>query len=131
MIEANPSDIMQHLQERTAIFLIISVLILLAVCSYLIDSTGKETFAAPFSDTLEDGTLSVLTGSVTAAANTKTGGHLMLTVNNTSVFIPDGALDEPEKAIGEKVSVIGTVQTYRGKKEIVVASPNDIAIRMQ
>ncbi|WAI00147.1 hypothetical protein [Methanogenium organophilum] len=122
---------MQHLQERTAIFLIISVLILLAVCSYLIDSTGKETFAAPFSDTLEDGTLSVLTGSVTAAANTKTGGHLMLTVNNTSVFIPDGALDEPEKAIGETVSVIGTVQTYRGKKEIVVASPNDIAIRMQ
>ena len=122
---------MLHPQERTAILLIAGVLILLAVCSFLIESTGKEPFAAPFSETLEDGTLAVLTGTVTAAANTRTGGHLMLIVNNTSVFVPDGALEEPENAIGEGVSVIGTVHTYCGKKEIIVEYPEDIAIQPQ
>ena len=128
MAEGNHSDIMLHQQERIAVLLIFGVLILLAVCSYLIESTGKETFAAPFSETLEDGTLAVLTGSVTAAANTQTGGHLRLIINNTSIFVPDGALDYPETAIGERFSVIGTVQTYNGKKEIIIECPDDITI---
>lgn len=120
-----------HKQERTAILLIIGVLILLAISTYLIEAAGKEAFAVPFSDTRDDGTLAVLTGTVTTAANTRTGGHLMLTVNNTSVFVPDGALDEPEDAVGHHLRAIGTVQTYRGEKEIIVASPDDITIREQ
>ncbi|KAF1078568.1 hypothetical protein [Methanogenium sp. MK-MG] len=122
---------MLHPQERTALLLIAGILILLAVISFLIESAGKEPFAAPFSDTLEDGSLAVLTGTVTAAANTRTGGHLMLTVNNTSVFVPDGALADPETVVGETISVIGTVQTYREKKEMIVERPEDIAIRPQ
>lgn len=128
MTEGNYCLIMLHQQERTALLLIIGVLILLAVSSFLIESTGKESFAAPFSETLEDGTLAVLSGSVTAAANTKTGGHLILGINNTSVFVPNGALDDPKTAIGEKISVTGTVQTYHGKKEMIVGCPDDITI---
>lgn len=120
-----------HHQERTAVLLITGVLVLLAISTSLIEAAGKETFATPFSETLEDGTLAVLTGSVTAAANTRTGGHLMLTVNNTSVFVPDGALEKPEDAVGTYLRVTGTVQTYRGKKEIIVASPDDMTIREQ
>ena len=122
---------MPYHQERTAVFLIFGVIILLAVSSYLIETAGKETFAAPFSETLEDDTLAVLRGTITAATNTKTGGHLMLTVNTTAVFIPDGALDDPKNAIGDHVRVIGTVQTYQGKKEILVGSPEDVVIRPQ
>lgn len=122
---------MVHPQERTAILFITSVLILIAVVSFLIESTEKETFAEPFSETLEDGTLAVLKGTVTAAANTKTGGHLMLIVNTTSVFVPDGALDDPNTSVGETVSVIGIIQTYHGKKEIFVECPDDITIRTQ
>ena len=122
---------MLHPQERTAILILTGVLILLAVMSFLIESTGKEPFATPFSETLEDGTLAVLTGSVTVAANTRTGSHLMLTVNNTSVFVPGGAMDDPETTIGERVSVIGIVQTYHEKKEIIVERPEDIIIRPQ
>ncbi|WP_062399515.1 hypothetical protein [Methanogenium cariaci] len=108
---------MLHPQERTALLLIAGILILLAGgISFLIESTGKEPFATPFSDTLKDGHLAVLTGTVTAAANTRTGGHLILTVNNTSVFVPDGALADPETVVGETVSVTGTVQTYQEKK---------------
>lgn len=50
----------------------------------------------------------------------------MLMVNNTTIFLPDGALDDPKKPIGEQVCVIGTVQTYKGNKEIIVESPDDI-----
>ena len=122
---------MLHPQERTAILILTGVLILLAMMSFLIESTGKTPFATPFSDTLEDGTLTVLTGSITAAANTRTGSHLMLTVNNTTVFIPDGARDDPETTIGEKATVIGIIQTYHEKKEILVEHPDDIIIRPQ
>jgi len=120
-----------HHQERTAVLLITGVLILLAISTYLIEAAGKETFAVPFSDTLEDGTLAVLTGTIATAANTRTGGHLMLTVNNTSIFVPDGALDDPRDAVGKYLRVTGTVQTYRGKKEIITASPDDMTIREQ
>ncbi|WFN34208.1 hypothetical protein L1S32_10215 [Methanogenium sp. S4BF] len=122
---------MLHPQERTAILILTGILIVLAGMSFVIESTGKEPFAAPFSDTLEDGTLAVLTGTVTAAANTRTGGHLMLSVDNTSVFVPDGALEDPDTVKGEVVSVIGIVQTYRGKKEIVAERPDDIVIQPQ
>ncbi|MDE4908507.1 hypothetical protein L0665_07795 [Methanogenium marinum] len=122
---------MLHPQERTAIILITGVLILLAVMSFLIESAGEEPFAIPFSETLEDGTLAVLTGSVTVAANTRTGGHLMFTINNTSVFVPGGALDEPENIIGETARVIGIVQTYREKKEIIVEHPEDVILQPQ
>ena len=120
---------MHYLQERRAVILIITVLALLAICSYCIESTEKSRFATPFSGSLEDGTLAVLTGTITAATNTRTGGHLMLTVDNTTVFVPDGALEDPKKTIGDYVHVIGTVQTYHGKKEIIVASPNDMAVQ--
>ena len=120
---------MFHPQERIAILILTGVLIILIVMSFLIESTDKESFATPFSETLEDGTLAILSGTVTAAANTRTGGHLMLTVDNISVFVPDGALEEPRTVIGGTANVIGIVQTYRGKKEIVVDCPDDIAIQ--
>ena len=122
---------MLYRQEWIAILILIGVLIVLLAMSFLIESTGKEFFATPFSETLEDGTLAVLSGTVTEAANSRTGGHLMLTVDNISVFVPDGALEDPKTVIGGTVSVIGTVQTYRGKKEIVVERPDDIAIQPQ
>ena len=53
---------MLHPQERTATLILTGVLILLAVMSFLIESAGKEQFATPFSETLEDGTLAVMTG---------------------------------------------------------------------
>lgn len=122
---------MLHPQERTATLILTGVLILLAVMSFLIESAGKEQFATPFSETLEDGTLAVMTGTVTKAANTRTGGHLMLTIDNTSVFVPNGALENPETLNGHAVSVIGTVQTYHGKKEIIIERSDDIAIHPQ
>ncbi len=122
---------MLYRQERIAILILIVVLIVLTVASFLIESTGKESFATPFSETLEDGTLAILSGTITQAANTRTGSHLMLTVDNTSVFVPDNALEDPKTVIGESAKVIGTVQTYRGKKEIMVERPDDITIRKQ
>jgi len=122
---------MLYRQERIAILILIVVLTVLTVTSFLIESTGKESFATPFSETLEDGTLAILSGTITQAANTRTGSHLMLTVDNTSVFVPDNALEDPKTVIGESAKVIGTVQTYRGKKEIMVERPDDITIRKQ
>ncbi len=34
----------------------------------------------------------------------------MLTVDNISVFVPDGALEEPRTVIEEAANMIGTVQ---------------------
>jgi DNA/RNA endonuclease YhcR with UshA esterase domain len=51
---------------------------------------------------------------------------VILTVNNTSVFIPAIVAGDRAFAKGTPVLLYGTVQTYRGKKEIVVNSAEDI-----
>jgi len=56
------------------------------------------------------------------------GGHLVLQVNNLSIFIPYQAARNLTLHEGDIISAYGTVQTYRGKKEIVVNSLDDIRV---
>jgi len=54
---------MLYPQERIGILILTGVFIVLAVMSFLIESTEKESFATPFSEILDDGTLTILTGA--------------------------------------------------------------------
>ena len=47
--------------------------------------------------------------------------------NNVSVFIPGQIASNMTLHNGENISVVGVVQTYQGKKEVVVQSGSDIS----
>jgi DNA/RNA endonuclease YhcR with UshA esterase domain len=113
-------------QERLAIILLLTVA-LVVIASYLaLDYLGKRPFATPYSDKAGDGDLVIKTGTIDSLSVTRTGGHLILTIDNLTIFVPNGIAYNLTVQKGTNVSVIGMVQTYAGKKEIVVQSASDI-----
>jgi DNA/RNA endonuclease YhcR with UshA esterase domain len=49
-------------------------------------------------------------------------------VNNLSIFLPAQVVQALSLQKGDKISVYGIVQTYRGKKEIMVSTAEDVRI---
>lgn len=115
-------------QERIALLLLVGVAITVIVAHFVLAGLGKQPFARPFTNTSSDGELVVVEGQIDQIALTKSGGHMTLSVNNLSIFLPAqvGQGDSLQK--GDTISVYGIVQTYRGKKEIVVSGAEDVRI---
>jgi hypothetical protein len=115
-------------QERIALLLLLGVAALVIVAHGVLSVLGKQPFARPFTNTTADGELVFVEGSIEEADFTKTGNHVILRVRNLTIFIPSGAATGFEFRKGQNISVYGTVETYRGKQEIVVSSSGDIRL---
>ena len=113
-------------QERVAILLLIGIAVAVIAAHLILSSLGKQPFAKPFTNNSADGELVHMEGTVDQVALTKTGGHMTLQINNLTVFIPAQAARDLTMNKGANVSVYGIVETYHGKKEIIVSSAEDI-----
>ncbi len=83
--------------------------------------------AVSYQDDISDGTLVYLEGIVFDTKITSTGGHLIVNVSGVDVFVPNGGSGSVLLP-GDRVRVVGLVDTYAGTKEIVVNSINEITI---
>ncbi|MFA5268288.1 MAG: hypothetical protein WC379_09970 [Methanoregula sp.] len=115
-------------QERVAILLLVSVAIAVIVAHFILAGLGKQPFARSFTNTSADGELVVVEGQIDQITLTKSGGHMTLSVNNLSIFLPAQVGQAVSLQKGDTISVYGIVQTYRGKKEIVVSGAEDVRI---
>lgn len=115
-------------QERVAVFLLLGVTIAVISAHLFLGTLGKQSFANPFTNNSADGELVFITGTIDRVVYTQTGGHMNLYVNNITIFIPSQVAQELTLRKGDSISLYGIVQTYRGKKEIVVNSKKDITI---
>ena len=113
-------------QERTAVILLTSVLVILLTGHLMLTALGNAPFAATYSEGSHEGDLVVVTGVVEEITPTSTGGHLLLSVNRTRVFIPSPASREVSIRVNDTVRIYGIVQVYQGKKEIVVRDARDV-----
>jgi len=113
-------------QERTALFLLTTVLAILFAGHLILTALGNAPFAAPYSDGSREGDLVVVTGVVEGITPTSTGGHLLLTVNGIRVFIPSPASRDIGLQVNETVRIYGIVQVYQGKKEVAVRDARDV-----
>ena len=113
-------------QERIAILMLCGVALAVIAAHLVLVYVGKEPFATPFTPQSADGSLVHLDGTIDQATVLKNGGHVILTVRNTSVFIPAAVAGDRSFVKGARISLYGTVQTYEGKKEIMIGSPEDI-----
>jgi len=75
-------------QERVAVFLLVGVAIAVIVAHLVLAGLGKEPFARPFNNNSADGELVVVEGMIDQITLTKSGGHMTVSVNNLSVFLP-------------------------------------------
>jgi hypothetical protein len=115
-------------QERIAVLLLVGVAIVVLSTHVVLTSLGKQPFARPFTNTSSDGELVFVEGQIDQIALTKNGGHMTVSVNNLSIFLPAPVAQVRSFQKGDMISVYGIVQTYRGNKEIVVSSAEDIRI---
>jgi len=113
-------------QERVAILLLIGVAVAVIAAHLILGSLGKQPFSKPFANNSADGELVHVEGTIEQVALTKTGGHMTLQINNLTIFIPAQAARDLTVKKGANISVYGIVETYRGKKEIMVSSADDI-----
>ena len=115
--------------ERTALLLLVVVAVVIAAAHLVLAAIGKPAFSVPFSNETTDGTLVSLEGTVDRISRTRDGGHLLLSVRDVQIFVPATAAQGVALELGDPVVVYGTVQTYRGAKEIVVQAAEDIRVR--
>jgi DNA/RNA endonuclease YhcR with UshA esterase domain len=113
-------------QERTALGLLIIVLAILSAGHLILTAVGNAPFAAPMSKNSNEGDLVVVTGIVEGITTTSSGGHLLLSVNGTRVFIPSPASREVTIQVNETVRIYGIVQIYQGKQEVAVRDARDV-----
>ncbi len=115
-------------QERIALLLLIGVAVVVVTAHIVLAMVGKQPFAHPFSDASVDGELVAIEGAVGRATLMENGGHLSLLVNNVTVFIPAPAARGLVVHRNDTIRAYGIVQTYRGKKEVVISAAEDIRI---
>lgn len=115
-------------QERLALLILMTVAVIVVISHLALVQIGKRPFSTPFSDQSKDGDLVFVTGTIDHPALTRTGGHLIFTVNNLTVFVPNDIASGLAIQKGTNVSIYGTVQTYQGQREVVVQSAGDILI---
>jgi DNA/RNA endonuclease YhcR with UshA esterase domain len=116
-------------QERVAILLLIGVTIVVIVAHFVLAGLGKQPFARPFTSSSSDGELVFIEGTIDQITLTKSGGHMTVSVNNLSIFLPAQVVQAQSFQKGDTISVYGFVQTYNGKKEIVVSSAEDVRVK--
>jgi len=119
---------MLHPQEKTAIALLAGVLVVLTAAHLVLGALGTAPFARPYSEDAAPGDLVVLNGTVDDARITAQGGHMILAVNGTTVFIPQQVVAGRAFAKGDILSVTGTLELYEGSREVVPARPDDIIV---
>jgi DNA/RNA endonuclease YhcR with UshA esterase domain len=113
-------------QERVAILLLIGVALAVIAAHLVLVQIGKEPFASAYSDQSADGTLVRISGTIDQATVLKSGGHVLLTIDNVTIFVPATVAGNRSFVKGTAVALYGTVQTYQGKKEILISSADDI-----
>lgn len=115
-------------QERVAILLLVGVAMVVIAAHIVLAGLGKQPFARPFTNSSSDGELVVVEGQIDQITLTNSGGHATMRVNNLSIFLPAQVIQVVSLQKGDRISVYGVVQTYRGKKEIVVNAAEDVRI---
>jgi hypothetical protein len=115
-------------QERVAVLLLVGVAMAVIAAHIVLAGLGKQPFARPFTNSSSDGELVVVEGQIDQITLTNSGGHATARVNNLSIFLPAQVIQEVSLQKGDRISVYGIVQTYRGKKEIVVNAAEDVRI---
>jgi hypothetical protein len=113
-------------QERLAMLLLIGVAIAVIAAHLVLTTIGKQPFASPVSVNSAEGELVYANGTVDQITLTKEGDYAIIRMGNSTVFTQSPFIRALEIQKGDRIAVYGIVQTYHGKKEIVVNSVADL-----
>ena len=114
-------------QERLAVLILVAVLIVCGGVTWVLETMGKEPFSQRYSPDLSDGTLVDWDGVVQKITPVGSGSSLIMDVGGVQVFT-SASTGSDSLTIGDHISLYGEVQTWKGKREIMVSDETDIRI---
>lgn len=115
-------------QEKIAFLLIGAVFCVCLISSLICNAVGKAPFAQNFSSSSSDGTLVFFEGVVQKVVAVGSGNSYILKSGSVQIFIPSSASQGITVVPGDTISLYGTVQTWKGQREILVENPGDINV---
>ena len=115
-------------QERTALLILLVVLVSCSIFAWVGEGVGKSPFARNYSSQSQEGELVSFQGIVQKVTQTTTGENLILNMGGVTIFIPSPAAGKVEISQGDLIGVYGTVQIWKGKREILVKDPGDLTV---
>jgi hypothetical protein len=113
-------------QERLAVLLLVGVAVAVISGHLFLTYLGKQPFARQFSESSADGELVYTEGQIDQITLTKDGDYAVIRMANISLFTQSQHVRSLGLQKGDRLSVYGIVQTYHGKKELVVNAAEDI-----
>jgi hypothetical protein len=114
-------------QERLAVLILVAVLAVCAISAFVLETLGKEPFARQYDPGLPDGTLVAWEGIVQKIIRVSQGSSLIMDVSGVQVYVPSPvAPGLPEE--NDRITLYGVIQTWKGKREILVTDGKDIRI---
>ncbi|MDD1728096.1 MAG: hypothetical protein LUQ50_03375 [Methanospirillum sp.] len=101
------------------------VLVICGVFAVISEGFGKGPFAQNYTINSPEGSLVSYQGIIQKVTVTSTGGNTILDMGAVQLFIPAsvGAIDV---VAGDTIQVYGTIQIWKGKREILVKNSKDI-----
>ncbi|MDO8842134.1 MAG: hypothetical protein Q7J09_09880 [Methanocalculus sp.] len=112
---------------RRALLLLSGPLLLILLFHTLFSLAGPAFFSTPYNSSLTDGGRVSHAGVVEDIRETRTGGHMIITVSGLKVFIPN-SIRSPDLRIGDEVFVYGILSTFDGDREITIQRQGDIIL---
>ncbi len=121
-------SVMIERQERTALLILLVVLVSCSIFAWVGEEVGKSPFARNYTSQSQEGELVSFQGVVQKVTQTATGENLILDLGGVTVFIPSPAAGKVEISKGDLIRVYGTVQIWNDKREILVKDPGDLTV---
>jgi hypothetical protein len=115
-------------QERIALLILCGVGAAVFIGGLVLEGIGKGAFAEKYGSASGDGTLVTFEGRIDNITTTKTGGHSVLSISGTKVFLPETITRSVKLSKGDRIRIYGIVQTYQNEREILISSPGDIVV---
>lgn len=125
--DAINSVLMAGHPQRRALLLLSCSLLLILIFHMFFSLAGSAFFSTPYDSFLTDGGRVSHAGVIEDIRETRTGGHMIITVSGVKVFIP-GNIRSPDLRIGDEVFVYGILSTFDGDREITIQRQRDIIL---
>jgi DNA/RNA endonuclease YhcR with UshA esterase domain len=120
-------------EQIVVILLLMAVLSLIVAYVTIYPNTFNQKIYQPLSEETEIGEIATIEGIVYGKSMTRTGEHLVLTIDYDSwlikVFVPGNAGAEELNNLvseGDLLKITGKLDEYKGDKELMVENKNDV-----
>jgi len=127
IVREDKCECMLTKMEKKAFCVLLAVTAVLIIFFLCFGVLYPEAGVVPYTEDTPEKTRVSFAGEIQEMRITAAGGHVLLNIAGVSVFVEGGA-DNIFYKTGDRVRVVGIVETYAGNREIVVGQTGSVSL---